>query len=99
MSLNNLISFIDNFKKKKIKYIIITHKKNSDLDNLKINYRIVNLTTWDYIFIFLNNLFFIKKILKFLNINSSFERKLFGLKVKLLIFFFVSWKSFLLNSV
>ena len=73
MSLNNLISFIDNFKKKKIKYIIITHKKNSDLDNLKINYRIVNLTTWDYIFIFLNNLFFIKKILKFLNINSSFE--------------------------
>lgn len=99
MSLNNLISFIDNFKKKKIKYIIITHKKNSDLDNLKINYRIINLTTWDYIFIFLNNLFFIKKILKFLNINSSFERKLFGLKVKLLIFFFTSWKSFLLNSV
>ena len=99
MSLNNLISFIDNFKKKKIKYIIITHKKNFDLDNLKINYRIVNLTTWDYIFIFLNNLFFIKTILKFLNINSSFERKLFGLKVKLLIFFFISWKSFLLNSV
>ena len=99
MSLNNLISFIDNFKKKKIKYIVLTHKKNLDLDKLKINYEIVNLTTWDYIFVFLNNLFFINKILRFLNIRSSFEKKLLKLKIKLLIFFFISWKSFLLKRI
>ena len=40
MQLNNLISFIDNFKKNKIKYIVLTHKKNLDLDKLKINHEI-----------------------------------------------------------
>ena len=37
MSINNLLIFINNFKKKNIKYIILTHKKNIHLDQLKIN--------------------------------------------------------------
>ena len=99
MSLNNLTSFIKNFKKKKIDFIIYTHNKNQDLDQLKIEYKIVNLTTWDFIYIFLNNLFFINSILKILDITSSFEKELLKKNVKLLIFFFVSWKSFLLNKI
>lgn len=99
MSLNNLMSFIKNFKKKKISFIVYTHKKNQDLDKLKIRYEIICLNTWDFIYIFLNNLFFINSILKILNIESSFEKKLLKKNVKLLIFFFVSWKSFLLNKI
>ena len=99
MSLNNLMSFIKNFKKKKISFIVYTHKKNPDLDKLKIRYEIICLNTWDFIYIFLNNLFFINSILKILNIESSFEKKLLKKNVKLLIFFFVSWKSFLLNKI
>ncbi len=99
MSLNNLISFVDNFKKNKIKYVVLTHQKNSDLDKLKIKYEIVNLTIWDYVFTFVNNLFLINTVLKFLNIRSSFEKKLLKLKVHLLIFFFISWKSFLLKKI
>lgn len=99
MSINNLLIFINNFKKKNIKYIILTHKKNIHLDQLKIKYEIIKISIIDFFFIFFKNI----KIFKFLfirfNCQSSFEKKLIKKNISLLVFFFTSWKSFLLKKV
>ena len=99
MSINNLLIFINNFKKKNIKYIILTHKKNFHLDQLKIKYEIIKISITDFFFIFFRNI----KILKFLfikfNCQSSFEKILIKKKISLLIFFFTSWKSLLLKKI
>jgi len=99
MSINNLLIFINNFKKKNIKYIILTHKKNIHLDQLKIKYEIIKISITDFFFIFFKNI----KIFKFLfikfNFQSSFEKKLIKKNISLLVFFFTSWKSFLLKKI
>ena len=99
MSINNLLSTINNFKKKKIKYIILTHEKNSDLDKLKIKYQIIKIQKWDYVFSLLRNINILNSILDILKIKSSFEIELLKKNVNLLIFIFISWKSFLLKKL
>ena len=50
MSVNNLIILINNFKKKKIKYIIFTNKRNIELQNLNIKYQVIKLSICDFFF-------------------------------------------------
>jgi glycosyltransferase involved in cell wall biosynthesis len=99
MSINNLLTFVDNFKKNKIKYIVLTHKKNLDLDKLKIKYQIIRISIWDYIFCIFQNIKVLKFFLKIFNLYSSFEKKLSKKNIYLLIFFFTSWKAFLLKKI
>jgi glycosyltransferase involved in cell wall biosynthesis len=99
MSINNLLIFINNFKKQNIKYIILTHKKNFHLDQLKIKYEIIKISITDFFFLIFRNI----KIFKFLftkfNYQSSFEKKLIKKNISMFVFFFTSWKSFLLNKI
>ena len=99
MSINNLLTFVDNFKKNKIKYIVLTHKKNLDLDKLKIKYQIIKISIWDYIFCIFQNIKVLKFFLKIFNLYSPFEKKLSKKNIHLLIFFFTSWKAFLLKKI
>ena len=41
MSVNNLITLTNNFKKKKIQFVILTQKKNLELKNLNLKYKII----------------------------------------------------------
>ena len=99
MSLNNLITFVDNFKKNKIEYVVLTHKKNLDLDGLKIRYQIIKISVWDYVFTIFQNIKILKFFLNILDIYSPFEKKLNKKNIYLLIFFFTSWKAFLLKKI
>ena len=99
MSINNLLSTINNFKKKKIKYIILTHEKNLDLDKLKVKYQIIKIQKWDYVFSLLRNINILYSILDIFKIKSSFAIELLKRNVNLLIFIFISWKSFLLKKL
>ena len=99
MSLNNLITFVDNFKKNKIEYVVLTHKKNLDLDRLKIRYQIIKISVWDYVFTIFQNIKILNFFLNILDIYSPFEKKLNKKNIHLLIFFFTSWKAFLLKKI
>jgi glycosyltransferase involved in cell wall biosynthesis len=99
MSINNLIELRNNFSNSNLKLVIFTHKKNYILDNLNIDYQIIKLSIFDYIFIFLINFFFFKNLVKKFNICSLFEKKLIKKNVTLVIFLFTSYKSLLLKKV
>jgi hypothetical protein len=99
MSINNLLELRKNFSNSNIKFIILAHKKNYILDNLNINYEIIKLSILDYIFIFLINFFLFRYLLKKLNIDSPFEKKLIKKKVNKIIFLFTSYKAFLLKKI
>ena len=99
MSINNLLTIIKNFKKKKIKYIILTHKKDYDLRRLKIKYQIIQLSLRDFFFIFLKKILVLENFFNKFNLKSEFEKKLLKKKISLLIFLFTSWKSFLLEKI
>ena len=99
MSINNLLSFVHHFKNNSIKYKILTNNKIKDLDKLKIKYQIINLEIWDYLFIFFKNITILSLILEILKISSSLEKKLINQKIDLVVFFKVSWKSFLLEKI
>jgi len=99
MSINNLLTIIKNFKKKKIKYIVLTHKKDYGLRQLKIKYQIIQLSLWDFFFIFLKKILVLENFFNKFNLKSEFEKKLLKKKISLLIFFFTSWKSLLLKKI
>jgi glycosyltransferase involved in cell wall biosynthesis len=99
MSINNLVVLQKNFIKEKINFIIFAHKKNKLLDKLNINYNIIKLTLLDYIFIICRNIFFVKYLIKNFNFISVFEKKLKKKNISLIIFFFTSYKAFLLKKV
>ena len=99
MAINNLISIIKNFKKKKIEYIILTHENNLDLDKFRIKYQIIKITKWDYFFLLLRNIKFLNFLLKKLEVESSFEKYLLKNNINLIIFSLISWKSLLLNKI
>jgi glycosyltransferase involved in cell wall biosynthesis len=99
MSINNLIILKKNFTKEKINFIIFVHKNHQVLDKLNINYNIIKLTLLDYIFIIFRNIYFIKYFIKKFNLLSIFEKKLQKKNISLIIFFFTSYKAFLLRKV
>jgi glycosyltransferase involved in cell wall biosynthesis len=99
MSINNLFLLKKNFIKEKINFIILAHKKHQLLDKLNINYNIIKLTLLDYIFIIFRNIFFVKYLIKNFNFISVFEKKLQKKNISLIIFFFTSYKAFLLTKV
>lgn len=76
MSINNLLTIIKNFKKKKIKYIVLTHKKDYGLRQLKIKYQIIQLSLWDFFFIFLKKILVLENFFNKFNLKSEFEKKL-----------------------
>ena len=99
MSINNLIELRNSFSNSNLKLVILTHKKNYILDNLNIDYQIIKLSIFDYIFILLINFFLFKNLFKKFNICSIFEKKLIKKNISLVIFLFTSYKSFLLKKV
>ena len=88
MSINNLLTIIKNFKKKKIKYIVLTHKKDYGLRQLKIKYQIIQLSLWDFFFIFLKKILVLENFFNKFNLKSEFEKKLLK-KKNLYINFFI----------
>ena len=76
MSVNNLITLTNNFKKKKIQFVILTQKKNLELKNLNLKYKIIKLSISDYLFLIISNISIFKNLLYKFNVSSSFERKL-----------------------
>ena len=98
MSFNNLLTFIKNFKKNKTNYKILTNEKNTDLDKLNIKYIKIEIILWDYFFLFFQNFTISKYFLNKFDVYSPFEKKLFKKNISLVIFFFTSWKSFLLRK-
>jgi hypothetical protein len=99
MSINNLIELRNSFSNSNLKLVILTHKKNYILDNLNIDYQIIKLSIFDYIYIFLINFFLFKNLFKKFNIFSIFEKKLIKKNINLVVFLFTSYKSFLLKKV
>jgi glycosyltransferase involved in cell wall biosynthesis len=99
MSINNLLTLVKNFKKKKIKFVVLTHKKEFNLDQLKIKYQIIKISTWDFFFIFLKKISIFENFFNKSYLKSEFEKKLLKKKINLLIFLFTSWKSFLLKKI
>ena len=99
MSLNNLLELKKSFSNLNLKLIILTHKKSYVLDNLNIDYQIIKLSIFDFIFILLINSFLFKSLFKKFNICSSFEKKLIKKNISVIIFLFTTYKSFLLKKV
>ena len=99
MSINNLIELRNKFSNSNLKLVILTHKQNYILDNLNIDYQIIKLSIFDYIFIFLNNFFLFKNLVKKFNICSIFEKKLLKKNISLVVFLFTSYKSLLLKRI
>jgi len=99
MSINNLIELRNSFSNSNLKLVIFTYKKNCILDNLNIDYQIIKLSIFDYIFILLINFILFKNLFKKFNISSIFEKKLIKKNISLVIFLFTSYKSFLLKKV
>jgi glycosyltransferase involved in cell wall biosynthesis len=99
MSINNILDFKDLAKKNNIDLIIITHKKNSILDNLKINYEIVRFSWFDYLFVILQKSFIFKLIINKLQLSSFFEKRLIAKNIKFIVFLFTSYKALLLQKI
>jgi glycosyltransferase involved in cell wall biosynthesis len=98
MSVNNLITLINNFKKKKIKYIIFTNKRNIELQNLNIKYQVIKLSICDFFFLITSNTLFLKYLVNKVNFISPFEKKLIRNNINLVFYFSISWKILLLKK-
>lgn len=99
MSINNLLEIRDLSKKNNIELVIISHKKNSTLDALKIDYEIVGLSIFDYLFLIFQNNFLFKLIINQIKMSSLFEKKLIRKNIKFIIFLFTSYKALLLQRI
>ena len=99
MSINNLLEFKKNFEKENINFVILTHKNYKILDELNIEYQIIKMTIFDYIFIFLRNIPFVNKFFDKSLFVSIFEKKLLRKKISLMIFLSTSYKAFLLKKI
>lgn len=100
MSVNNLLTIIKNFKKFKIEFVILTHKKNLELKKLNLKYQIVKLSIRDYLFLIISNIPIFKYLFSKSNFfESSFEKKLIKKNINLLIFFSTNWKALLLTKI
>ena len=98
MSVNNLITLINNFKKKKVKYIIFTNKRNIDLQNLNIKCQIIKLSIFDFFFLIISNTLFLKYLVNKVDFISPFEKKLMRNNINLVFYFSISWKILLLKK-
>jgi glycosyltransferase involved in cell wall biosynthesis len=99
MSTNNLLVIIKNFKKLKIEFVILVHKRNLELENLNLKYQIVKLSISDYFFLIISNIPIFKYLFCKFNFESLFEKKLIKNNIKLLIFFSITWKGLLLKKI
>jgi glycosyltransferase involved in cell wall biosynthesis len=99
MSINNLLTLINNFEKKKIKCIVLTHKKNLTLRQLKIKYRIIKITKRDFFYVFVKKFLLLENLFNKFDLKSEFEKKLLKQNVNMLFFLFTSWKAFLLKKI
>jgi glycosyltransferase involved in cell wall biosynthesis len=99
MSINNLLEFKKKFIKENLNLIIFTHRRDSTLDKLNIDYKIIKISLIDYIFIIFRNIYFINFLIKKLNWISNFEKKLLSKNISLIIFLFTSYKAFLLKKI
>jgi len=99
MSINNLLEFKKNFEKENINFVILTHENYKILDELHIEYQIIKMTIFDYIFIFLRNIPFVNKFFDTSLFISIFEKKLLRKKISLMVFLFTSYKAFLLKKI
>ena len=70
MSINNLLEIKKNFNRNNLNCVILTHESNSELERLNIDYQIIKITFFDYIFILLRNIILINNIITlFYNIH------------------------------
>ena len=99
MSINNLLELKKNFNRNNLNCVILTHESNSELERLNINYQIIKITFFDYIFLLLRNIILINNIIIRLNLSSAFEKKLLKKNISLVIFLFISYKSYLLKKI
>jgi glycosyltransferase involved in cell wall biosynthesis len=100
MSVNNLLTMVKNFKKSKIEFFILTHKKNLELKKMNLKYQIVKLSISDYFFLIISNISIFKYLFsKFNSFESSFEKKIIKNNINLLIFFSTNWKALLLTKI
>jgi len=98
MSVNNLIALINNFKKKKIKYIIFSNKRNIELQNLNIKYQVIKLSICDFFFLITSSTLFLKYLVNKFDFISPFEKKLIRNNIILVFYFSISWKILLLKK-
>ena len=99
MSINNLLEIKDHAKKNNIELIVISHKKSSALDFLKIDYDIIRLSVFDYLFLFFQKSFIFKLIINKFKVLSIFEKKLIKKNIKFIVFLFTSYKALLLQKI
>jgi glycosyltransferase involved in cell wall biosynthesis len=99
MSINNLLEIKDLAKKNNIELVVISHKKNSILDILKIDYEIIRFSAFDYLFLFFQKSFIFKLIINKFKILSIFEKKLIKNNIKFIVFLFTSYKALLLQKI
>ena len=99
MSINNLLEIKDHSKKNNIELIVISHKKSSALDTIKIDYEIIRLSALDYLFLFFQKSFIFKLIINKFKILSIFEKKLIKKNIKFIVFLFTSYKALLLQKI
>ena len=98
-SVNNLLDLKKFCDKSNIKLSIISHKKQQFLDNLNIQYEVINLKIFDKIFLLLKFNIFFKYLIKRYHFISSFEKKLLKKKTKLIIFLSTSYKALLFQKI
>jgi glycosyltransferase involved in cell wall biosynthesis len=99
MSINNLLQFKKNFIKENLDFVIFAHKRDTTLDKLKIDYNIIELSLFDYLFIFFRNINFINYLINRSHWVSNFEKKVLKRNISLFIFLFTSYKAFLLKKI
>lgn len=98
MSINNLLDIKKISQKKNLECIVLAHKKSEILDNLKINYEIIKLSIFDYMYLIFQNSILFKLLVNRIKFLSPFERKIKKKNVKFVFFLFTSYKALLLQD-
>ena len=98
MSVNNLLDIQKILRGQNLQCIILAHRKSKILDDLKIKYKIIKLSIFDYLYLIFQNSFLFKLLVNKIKFLSSFEKKIKKIDIKFVFFLFTSYKALLLQD-
>jgi glycosyltransferase involved in cell wall biosynthesis len=98
MSVNNLLDIKKILRKQNLQFIVLAHRKSRILDDLKIEYKIIKLSIFDYLYLIFQNSFLFKLLVNKIKFLSPFEKKIKRIDIKFVFFLFTSYKALLLQD-
>ncbi len=99
MSINNLLSLRKKFLSKNLDLLVLSNKKNSDLDDKNIHYEIINFSILDKIFLYLTNFIIFKLLINKFDICSMIERKLLKKNISLILFLIPDYQQLIFQKI